>query len=220
MRIFADFDGTIAVPDVTDLVLQAFAAPDWEKIEADWLAGAIDAAECMRRQIGLLDADMAALHALLDQIEIDPDFPDFARWCEAEGVKLSIVSDGVDHFIHRILARHSLSGIPVFANALRSHGRRHGLAHPWFNQDCTAQQGVCKCAVTRQTPAPIIFVGDGRSDQCVSQIADIVFAKGKLAEFCNRRNREFIAFSSFADVRREAQALMSRQSHLVAPVTD
>lgn len=200
MRIFADFDGTIAVPDVTDLVLQRLAPPVWEDIERAWLAGEIDAATCMRRQIALLDADPAALHTVLDSVELDPAFPGFAAWCEAEGIRLSIVSDGVDYFIQRILERHGLGDIPTFANAFGVSKTHYTLAHPWFEEGCAARQGVCKCAVTGDARSPLIYVGDGRSDQCVAQRADILFAKKSLATFCTENGRPFTPFETFADV--------------------
>jgi 2,3-diketo-5-methylthio-1-phosphopentane phosphatase len=220
MRVFADFDGTIALPDVTDVMLQRFASPEWEKIEADWIAGVIDAATCMRRQIALIEASPRALNAALDEIELDPDFPSFARWCDRVGIKLAILSDGVDYFIRRILERHGLDGVPVFANALKTTGSRHALEHPWLNESCAAQQGVCKCAVTRAALGPLIFVGDGRSDQCVSQIADVVFAKGKLAAFCAEINRDFVPFATFADVRDGVASLLGRAGAENAPVAD
>ena len=200
MRVFADFDGTVALPDVTDLVLQRLARPQWEEIEQAWLDGGIDAATCMRRQIALLDADPEALHQVLDSVALDPDFPAFAAWCDATGIRLSIVSDGVDYFIQRILDRHGLGDIPTFANAFGVSKTHYTLSHPWFEEDCTARQGVCKCAVTGDARSPLIYVGDGRSDQCVAQRADVLFAKGKLASFCTSIGRRFTPFETFADV--------------------
>lgn len=202
MRVFADFDGTVALPDVTDLVLQRLARPQWEEIEQAWLDGAIDAATCMRRQIALLDADPEALHQVLDSVRLDPDFPAFAAWCDAIGIRLSIVSDGVDYFIQRILDRHGLGDIPTFANAFGVSKTHYTLSHPWFEEECAARQGVCKCAVTGDARSPLIYVGDGRSDQCVAPRADVLFAKGKLALFCASIGRTFTPFDTFADVQR------------------
>ena len=200
MRVFVDFDGTVAMPDVTDLVLQRLARPQWEEIEQAWLDGAIDAATCMRRQIALVDPDPNALHQVLDEVALDPAFPGFASWCDKNAVRLSIVSDGVDYFIHRILDRHGLGDIPTFANAFGVSKTHYTLSHPWFEEACIARQGVCKCAVTGDARSPLIYVGDGRSDQCVAQRADILFAKGKLAAFCTSIGRPFTPFDTFADV--------------------
>src|SRR4029077_19830645 len=101
---------------------------------------------------------------------LDPGFPPFAAWCEAEAIPLVIVSDGVDYFIQRILARHRLSGLRVVSNRLeRGAGGRRRLAHPWGREGCASGVGKCVVAATRQ-PRPhgetIVYVGDGRSDFC------------------------------------------------------
>jgi len=108
MRIICDFDGTITRQDSTDLVLEALAAPDWRRLQDDWLAGRLSGADCMRRQVALIGGSDAQLDAVLDRVELDPGFADFVAWCEARGLPLGIVSDGVDYFIARILARHGL----------------------------------------------------------------------------------------------------------------
>ncbi|MGE3142708.1 MAG: HAD-IB family phosphatase, partial [Hyphomonadaceae bacterium] len=118
MHVFCDFDGTIAQCDVTDLALQAFAAPEWEDLERAWLAGQMDAAACMRGQIALMEAPSALLDALLDSVEIDPGFADFVAWCEARAIPVTVVSDGVDYFIQRVLRRHGLARLPVSSHQL------------------------------------------------------------------------------------------------------
>src|SRR5689334_4154734 len=115
MRIFCDFDGTIARADTTDLVLARLAPPEWTSIEAAWEAGTIGAAECMRRQVELLRAPDRMLNAVLDGVEIDPGFGAFVAWCNSQRIPLTIVSDGVDYFIRRVLARHRLDHLAVVA---------------------------------------------------------------------------------------------------------
>ncbi len=202
MHIYSDFDGTIALCDVTDLVLQAFAAPAWEDIEAAWRLGEIDAATCMRRQIALIDAPRGALDALLDSVGIDTGFSAFVDWCEVNHVPLTVVSDGVDYFIRRILGKHGLGHIPVFANRLISTKSGLRLEHPWRKPSCSAGSGVCKCAIESAGRHRSVYIGDGRSDECVGPKADTLFAKDKLAAFCQRRRLPFIPFATFDDVRR------------------
>ena len=47
VNVVCDFDGTIALEDVTDGLLERFAEPRWRKIEAQWLAGEFGSQECM-----------------------------------------------------------------------------------------------------------------------------------------------------------------------------
>src|SRR5580698_927831 len=117
-RIYCDFDGTIATSDVTDVLLEAFAAPGWRDIEAQWRAGLIGSADCMARQVALLHCSRPAFDRLLGAIEIDAGFPGFVAFCRRHDIVLTIVSDGLDYVVARNLARAGLDALPVAANRL------------------------------------------------------------------------------------------------------
>lgn len=203
MRVICDFDGTITRQDTTDLVLEALAHPEWQALEDRWIAGVITAAECMREQIALIDASQAELDAVLDTAVLDPGFLHFVAWCRARHVPVSIVSDGADYFISRILRRHGLLDLPIVANRLfRRDGRWH-LEQPWARVGCANGSGVCKCAAAGPWGEALemtVFVGDGRSDFCVSAKPDLLFAKSSLADYAAARGQAFIPFDTFADV--------------------
>ncbi|THD80481.1 MAG: haloacid dehalogenase [Phenylobacterium sp.] len=203
MQVFCDFDGTISVVDTTDRVLAQLASPEWEALEADWLAGRIDAATCMRGQIALIEGSDAELDAVLAEVEVDPGFPAFAAWCAEHDVPLTIVSDGVDYFIRRILARHGLQDLPVVSNKLAGKAGARRLAQPYSREGCAAGAGVCKCEAAAHRTAPsqlTVYVGDGRSDFCVSHRADVLFAKDALADYAKGRGRAHHLFSTFHEI--------------------
>lgn len=206
MHIICDFDGTISRGDTTDLVLDRLADPAWRAIEDDWLAGRITAGACMRAQIALIGGSDAELDALLDTVELDPGFVAFVAWCAGRGLAISIVSDGVDRFIYRILERHRLGHLPVFANRLAGAPGARTLEQPWAREGCAAGSGVCKCALAGAWSEPkwpmTVYVGDGRSDFCVSARADLLFAKAALADYAAARARAFVPFETFDDVTR------------------
>ncbi len=203
MQVFCDFDGTISVVDTTDAVLSSLAAPDWERLEADWLAGRISAAACMKGQIALIGGSEVDLDAVLEGIELAPGFVEFAAWCEAADVPLTIVSDGVDHFIRRILARHGLGHLPVVSNRLAGEPGARRLAQPHRREGCAAGAGVCKCDAAAQRLRPdqtMVYIGDGRSDFCVSGRADVLFAKDALADYAHGRGRPHHVFKTFHEI--------------------
>jgi 2,3-diketo-5-methylthio-1-phosphopentane phosphatase len=204
MHIFCDFDGTITTVDTTDQVLSRLAAPEWEALEADWRAGRIDAAACMRGQIALIQGDDDALDEVLDQVVLDPGFCDFAAWCETHEIPLAVVSDGVDRFIRRILSRHGLGHLPVVSNELAGGAGARSLAQPHRREGCAAGSGVCKCAAVQRLAEParprLVYVGDGRSDFCVSARADLLFAKDELAAYAAGRGQAHYEFSTFHEV--------------------
>ena len=209
MRIICDFDGTVTRQDTTDWVLEHLAEPPWRQLQDEWLAGRISGAECMRGQIALIAGSQADLDAVLDRVELDPGFPAFVAWAEARGAPLSIASDGVDYFIARILKRYGLEHLPVTTNRLAGTPGARRLEHPAKSENCVSGSGVCKCAVAAG-PAdvgPLVYVGDGRSDFCVSDRADVLFAKGALADYAADRGRPYHAFDTFHDVRRALASL-------------
>lgn len=204
VRVYCDFDGTVSVEDATDLVLSRLADPEWQGIEQLWQDGAIGSGECMRRQISLLRATPRQLNEVLDEVEIDLSFASFVDFCALHSVPVVIVSDGVDYFIKRILGKRALDHLPVIANRLvasfRSGQLSYGLLSPYADSACLTAAGVCKCRQLAAVGEERIYVGDGRSDFCVSDNAQLVFAKGRLAQHCAERDIPFFAYRNFSDV--------------------
>jgi len=211
MQVFCDFDGTISIQDATDFILGRFADPEWRDIEEQWKRGTIGSAQCMQRQVALIRATSQQLDAALDEIEIDPSFPAFASYCRSQGIPLIVTSDGVDYFIHRILARHRLPPLPVIANQLTICGHngytRYQLTSCFSEVTCQSAAGMCKCRCVGDAIGTRVYIGDGRSDFCVANKPELVFAKGTLAEFCERRSIAFLPYRQFDDV---TQALKTR----------
>jgi 2-hydroxy-3-keto-5-methylthiopentenyl-1-phosphate phosphatase len=203
-RVICDFDGTISTKDTTDQLLERFADPAWHAIEAEWISGTIGSAECMRQQVELVRASKQELDLFLSQIEIDPSFIDFVWFCERQRIDISIASDGIDYIIRSVLARYGLDHLRVTANRLSFLGGNRYTLNPYVTSGvCKSGTGVCKCClaeVVRTTDKRILYVGDGRSDFCVSQHVDLVLAKSNLLTFCQQHELPHAAFLSFRDV--------------------
>ncbi len=198
--ILCDFDGTIAVDDTTDTLLERFGRPGWEALEADWRAGRINSHDCMAAQVALLDMSRDELDAHLDERALDPAFGAFVDAAHAQGMHLVVVSDGLDYAIRRILARTGFESLPIVANHLRQTGdRQWSLQFPHASADCRIGSGTCKCARARTAHERTLLIGDGASDFCVAQRADVVFAKGKLIQHCVTKNIPHAAIGGFAD---------------------
>lgn len=203
MLFIIDFDGTLSVRDTVDTLLARFAPPEWETIEAQWLAGEISAVECMQRQIGLVQADHVTLESFFRGIQLDASFLPFHQHV-SQFAKIAIVSDGLDHAI-TISTRHAaFPQLPVYANHLSFVPDGVSLSFPFLNKECTDGNGVCKCAVAhdlaQECGGPVVLVGDGKSDACLARKADVVFAKGSLVNYCIQQGITYQPFQSFADV--------------------
>jgi 2,3-diketo-5-methylthio-1-phosphopentane phosphatase len=199
VRIFVDFDGTISLEDTTDVVLERFADPSWQKVESEWRAGHIGSRECMKRQVELIRATPEELDTLCEEIPLDPHFPDLVALCRQKDIPVTVVSDGLDRTITRMLSRFDID-VPVLANKLIYLGdRRWTLEFPYADAGCEAGAGNCKClALTKKPHTLRILIGDGRSDFCASETADLVLAKSALVEHCQANGVPFIVFGNFA----------------------
>lgn len=204
--VLVDFDGTVALDDTTDLVLERFADPLWRNVEADWVAGRIGSRECLSRQIDLVRASQGDLNQLADGVIVDPDFADFVAAGRELGLYMVIGSDGFDCIIDRVLARIGVT-IPVVSNRLLASDAGHWRAEfPNFFGDCRSQSGNCKCSMLNTAPSPTILIGDGRSDFCPATQATLVLAKKSLATYCKEFAIDHIVIDGFADATRALRA--------------
>ena len=190
--------------DATDAVLEAFAAPAWREWEARWVDGGISSQECLARQVELIQADQDKLIAFAADLPIDQGIIGLARRCAEHGIPLTIVSDGIDLVIEAILRRHGLLHLPVFSNHLRWNEGVPTLSFPFAVPECESGAGTCKCALAlpsgSRSAAQVMYIGDGRSDHCVSAKIQTVFAKGALREWCDRRKMTYEPFDTLTDV--------------------
>lgn len=201
--ILCDFDGTISIDDVTDVLLERFGKPGWEDLERRWLDGQISSRTCMHSQIALLDASREELDATIDELRIDPAFPAFLYATRRYGWPLAIVSDGLDYAIKRILERNNIQNVEVRANHLQQTGPRSwDLESPYAKPDCHVDSGMCKCACARSEQRNghrVLLIGDGTSDFCAANSADFVFAKYRLNEYCRLHDIHHVSILGFAD---------------------
>ncbi len=200
MIFIVDFDGTIAPTDTVDALLGKFADAAWEGIERDWVAGRISSQDCMKNQLRLVSADREILDAFFHDIAIDPTFVSFVHGVEAFA-NVAVVSDGLDYPIRQAMSKIGMPSIPVFSNKLIFESNGLDISFPHSSDTCQPRSGVCKCAIARSFDnAPVILIGDGRSDHCLARSADYVFAKGSLQDFCRVEAIPFTFFNSFNDI--------------------
>ncbi len=223
--IFCDFDGTITLQDTTDLILEAFAERSWHEVEERWLAGKIGSRECLREQMALVRANEADMGRLVDSVSVDPFFTGFVEECVARGFPFHIVSDGFDWVIRRTLSRPELhlqdrmEDLRISASSLQIREKFMITAFPHASVRCTHGCATCKPMLMdchAKGFKPVVFIGDGTSDQYAARQADLVFArKGKsLAKYCEGQGILFTAFEDFQEVRRHLNRALADMAAL------
>ncbi|MDP6796367.1 MAG: hypothetical protein QGG33_00910 [Candidatus Krumholzibacteria bacterium] len=58
----------------------------------------------------------------------------------------------------------------------------------------------CKSWWLQESRLPLIYIGDGTTDRCPAERADLLFAKGGLARWCEEEGLEHVPFETFDDI--------------------
>jgi 2-hydroxy-3-keto-5-methylthiopentenyl-1-phosphate phosphatase len=199
--LFLDFDNTVTIGDVLDAVIERFSVTErWRSWESAWKRGDLSTSECLSLQIGDLRVGADELIRFVSDTAIDARFPEIVDWCRDKRIPLLIVSDNFSVIVRAILKRHSLGGVAFFANELLFDGDRPTARFPHASARCSR---CAHCKAVHFTAFPShrkIYVGDGLSDICPAEGADLVFAKDALAEHLARTGTPFLPFASLGDV--------------------
>ncbi|MFA6350412.1 MAG: MtnX-like HAD-IB family phosphatase [Candidatus Omnitrophota bacterium] len=202
-RIFFDFDNTITTFDVLDGLIKKFSIDhEWEDVEGLWKSGVIGSKECLKRQLAKVEMTRQELDGYISTVNILPNFDKLVLFLKEKGIQPVILSDSFSLIIKAILKNKGIKGVKVFANTLKFNGSKVIPSFPYANNKC-GKCGHCKKNQLKKRAfcdKIIMYVGDGRSDVCPAQEADILFAKGYLLDFFKKKKRLCMAFNDFADV--------------------
>lgn len=201
--VFFDFDNTIAKYDVFDDMIERFAADErWIDIEERWKRGEIGSKECLEGQLKCTRITKKALDKYLARIKLDPYFKKLLSLLRKKKIKTVILSDNFDYILKRVLAHNGIRGLRVYSNKMQVVRDKFIPKFPFRNRKCL-RCAHCKSKNLLANAAAdniIIYIGDGRSDICPAQKADIIFAKESLLKFCRSKNIKHIPFKNLEKV--------------------
>lgn len=184
--VYFDFDNTLTAFDVLDAIIARYSENgDWKILEEAWRSGEIDTRTCLDGQIRGLRVSPSDLEGYLDSIELDPHFIPIVKLLAGQGIAPVILSDSFTYFIKYVLANHGLSHLAVFANEVIPSGDRWIPSFPFHGKGCP-HCAHCKRQHLSQNGKTNLFAGDGLSDFCGAEAADIVFAKATLLKHFKR----------------------------------
>lgn len=202
--IFSDFDGTITKIDTLKFLLDNFGASNWMEIEYKVKDGSMSEREALQAEFSTLNVSwIEAIESILESIDIDSGFAEFIEWIERIEMKFVILSGGVHEIIEPILKREGLKNIEVRANNVQITGKKWRLIpsdKPKIKNNCNHCK-TCSIVEMKDSGWRTIFIGDGLTDRCPAESADLVFAKDELAEFCLEQKLDFIPYKDFSDIK-------------------
>lgn len=215
IRLFLDFDGTIANNDVGDELFRTFG--DFTRLHNELVRGDYSVAEYYRRSAASLhDMSDTAFATFLASQELDPGAVDLVAWASRESIPTVVVSDGFDRYIEPLLQREGLlNSVALACNVLYSSPNGYTPEFPGATESCSCFCASCKrntLLVRSAMDDVLIYVGDGRSDACAVEFCDVVFAKGILAASCTERGIPHHPFRTLTDVMMILQAKLREGS--------
>lgn len=209
---FIDFDKTIATIDVCEDLVKSFSKPGWQELNEKWEKKELSTVECAKQTFKMFKtSDPKDFLNFADKAELDPDFSEFAAYCEKEEYPIVILSDGYDYYIEHLLKREGLE-LTYYANKLIFEPALD-IDALFSSQNCDSC-GVCKLELMRKLSEPsctTIYIGDGSSDFCPALSADIVFAKSALYEYCLANGKKARYFTGFSDILNKIQRMTGRR---------
>jgi 2-hydroxy-3-keto-5-methylthiopentenyl-1-phosphate phosphatase len=202
--LLVDFDGTACVQDVSEMLLDAFGGPGWQRFDESVDRGEMGLRDAGDQQVAMLRGSREEMLAFaLPRSQLAPSFPTFVAWAEERDLPLVLASDGFAFYIRPILEEAGLGHLEVVTNELVFEGPAPSQLHPNGHPVCTGC-GTCKMLAAqrlRERHGPVAFVGDGQSDRYGALYSDIVFAKDALVAICELDGVPFRRWETFDDVR-------------------
>ncbi|MFA6456376.1 MAG: MtnX-like HAD-IB family phosphatase [Bacteroidota bacterium] len=213
--VFTDFDGTIAINDIGDALFEQYGDIDiCSKSFQEYRNGTIDARECWKSGFASFQpVTQSEIREFALRQPADIYFKIFADFCEEHSIPVTIVSDGFDAYIDPVLERETVGHLARFTNTLRF--KNNGSIEPQFPYTDSTCTRCANCKrnhlITRSGDNQVIvYIGDGISDRCPVQFADVVFAKDSLVSFCETHNITFHRFQDFSDVLKVFRSMVER----------
>ena len=202
LAILVDYDGTVALTDVSDTVMAEHVPGIWETEVAAYDAGRMGSRRLMELEMSLVDVPSAALLATAAAQPHDPGFVPFVRRAQAAGIPIEIVSDGFGFFIEPALLALGVGELPVVTARTTFEGRRAAIAFPNGHPSCFVC-GTCKrnrVLAHQAAGRAVVFIGDGESDRYAAGYSDVVWAKRSLVRICIEAGWAFNRWTEFREI--------------------
>ena len=209
-----DFDDTITVGNVSAAIREVFAEPGWRAIEAEAAAGRLSVEQSNMRQFALVKAPRDEIEDfVLGETVIRYAFDQFVDYCAGEGIRLAIVSSGLDLYIKPAFEQLGFDGLEVYSGHadVTPEGVQVSYADPYGT---ILNEGFKESYVRwlKREGDTLIYIGDGRSDIQPAAEADFVIARSTLAEHRKSAGLASYTFDTFDDVGKHVEEVRQQLS--------
>lgn len=204
--IFCDFDGTITEKDnIIDIMRTFVPEEQWKPIVDDIFAKKTSLRTGVYALFQLIPSirRKEVTDFVLNRARIREGFGDFVNYCHEQNIQLLVTSNGIDFFIHPILAPYAEKINRIYCNQSDFSGENVEIIYPRpCDEHCDVDCGMCKTTIIRGYDSNRYFkivIGDSITDLEGAKIADAVIARDYLADTCEELGIDYQAFANFHD---------------------
>ncbi|MFX0145906.1 MAG: HAD-IB family phosphatase [Candidatus Hodarchaeota archaeon] len=199
--VLCDFDGTLTNFVIIDHLYETFAECGLEYAKR-WERGEISTMEEMESTFATVTASREEMERELLKVDLVPGVSEFISMCQERGYSFAVVSDGLHWYIDYILRQHGITDLQILASHIHFEPGGFSFSYPWYDPQIPLR-ATSKPTIIRQHQergAKVAFIGDGVSDFEVIGVADLIYARRKLAAYCRSRGVPAIEFTDFFDL--------------------
>jgi len=207
--LVVDFDGTITQEDVLDEIARTFGDDEvYREVDEALDRNGITLHEVLRREFEPVRAPLGeVLEWVHANASIRPGFRELVELARSRGWRVVVVSSGFRQLIEPMLERAGIQGLELVSNEVDPDPE--GWRITFFDESrCEVCGEACKRTTVRSMVdgGEVVYVGDGYSDRCAAEDADLVFARRGLAAYLAERGVPFEPFDDFFQIAKKLEA--------------
>ncbi len=205
-----DFDGTITEDDASFHLLDAHAGGDWRRLLQEYRERRLSVLDLNTRAFAMVKADRSELlKTLRNCVKVRAGFQEFFDYCVKNGFRFTIVSNGLDFYIHATLDNLELDNVEV--HAAHTSFCPEGMRLQYTGPDGSRVDDGFKEAYIQsflKQGYRVVYMGNGLSDVAAAGRAHHVFATGQLLAYYKENALEYRPLESFTDAARDLRDIL------------
>jgi len=201
-----DFDGTITEEDIFDGLFSRYASPEFWEAHRAYHDREISMKEAYLAMAEHFRGERDKIYSFLrKEARLREGFKELHHRLAGAGIRSLIVSNGFDIYLDYLV---KLWNLGFKDRDIICHHAEiiDGRFIPSFREHRDLRHTSCligKAEIIRELQgegAFVAFAGNGYSDTPAAHVADLVFARDRLADYCREERLTFIPFLTFREV--------------------
>ena len=197
-----DFDGTVTYKDISFLLLNAFAGPQWREYWEQYQDGKISVGRFNELAFSMVRASRQEMLEYIDgRFRARAGFKDLVEFCRRKDYRFAVVSNGLDFYIGEILKSLGVAGTEHHAAEATFDPK--GMKVRYVAADGLVVDRDFKDSYVSKFLAEgyrVAYIGNGTSDFAPASRCQLVFATDGLLEHCKKHDVSCVEFATFGDV--------------------